>query len=138
MRGLFGVLAILGNLGIGVFCLGLGLLGWLTGGDMVVPLVPVQGEHVAASLASAGCFAIVASLLALKSKTLLRLPMLLWSLGLSAVLIAAIFRSGYHFDGIEGLQRHGWMLLTSMILLWGSWSRIQTSRRRRMVLYRGR
>ena len=138
MRGLFGALAILANLCIGVFCLGLGLLGWIDGGDMGVPLVPVRAENVAAALVSAGCFAIVASLLALKSKTLLRLPMLLWSLGLIGILIAAIFRSSYHFDGIEGLQRHGWMLLGSIVLAWASWSRLKASQRRPTFLYRSR
>ena len=138
MRGLLGALAILVNLCAGLFCLGLGLLGWIDGGAMIVPLMPVQPEKVASSLVSAGSFAIVASFLALNSKALLRFPMLLWSLGLIGVLVAAIFRDSYRFEGIEGLQRHGWMLLGSVVLAWASWCRWNAARKRPTPLYRSR
>ena len=117
MRKVLVFLAILVNLGLGVFCAGLAGLAWIDGGELSVPLLPVAPEHAATSLAAAGVFGIAASLVALHPLRLARLPMLVWSVGLLFVLTAAVFRGSYRFEGVEGLVEHALLVAGALILV---------------------
>ena len=129
MRKVFESLGILVNLGLGLFCLALAALGWIEGGDLTVPLVPVASENAAAALGIAGFYAVLSCVLAFRAGRWGRLPLLVWSLGLFLVLVAAVFRGDYRFDGIEAFRQHTLLLLGAAILLCTSYLRFRSPSR---------
>ena len=135
MRRAFGLLSVLANLAIGLACLALGLLGRVAATEMFVPLVPLEPESVSTALMVFGAFAVGASLLAIKQGVFARLPLLVGSLLIVFVLVAAVFRSDYRFDGLEAFQRHGLLTLGSLVLAYASWVRLRMPKPRER-LYR--
>jgi hypothetical protein len=131
IRKLFEMLAIAVNLGLGLFSFALGILGWIAHGELHVPLVPVDPEHVATSLVVAGAFGILAACLAIRGGRWNSFLMLLWSCGVVLVLGSTVFRSDFRFNGMTGFAEHGWMFLGSLVLLYGTWLRFRTPRRRK-------
>ena len=123
------MLAVAVNLGVGVACIALGLLGRIAGGDMYLPLIPVEPDRVATALLSAGTFAVVAAILAAKGRGPSRLLMLIWSAALVGVLGSSVFRSDFRFDGVAGLAQYGWTFLGAVLLLCASWLRYSITRR---------
>lgn len=123
MRSVLGLISVFVVLLLGAFCFGLAMLARIDGGSLYVPLLPVDPESAALAMAAVGCVGVGAALLALKKARLARIPLLVWSLGLALVLVAAVFRGSYQFDGLAGLGRHGWLLLGSLVVAWGSWLR---------------
>lgn len=117
IRGALGYFGVLANLLLGLFLAGLGTLGWWVGGDMHVPLIPVEAEQAARALLVAGAVAVVASLLAFRSARAARLPLLLWSLVVFGVVVAAFFRADYRIDGMDGLKDYGLLVLCSALLV---------------------
>ena len=132
MRVLFESLGILVNLGLGLFCVALATLGWIDGGDLAVPLVPVAPESAVTALAIAGVYAILASGLAIRSGRSTRLPLLIWSAVLLGVLLAAIFRGAYRFDGMDAFIQHGMLVVGAAILLGASCARFRSVSSRTM------
>lgn len=128
MRAVFEVFGILVNLGLALFCVGIAALGLIHGGEMFVPLVPVEPENVATALGVAGLVGVLVCLLAFRRGRLSRLPLLLWSLALVAVLKAAIFRGGYRFDGIESFIEHAWLIAGAAVLFVASLLRYRSAR----------
>ena len=132
MSRLLGYFSIVVNLLLGLFCLGLGLVGWLSGHDeMDITLLPVDAGIVAIVLACSGIIALVAVLMALRRSSGSRSLLVLWSFGVVAILIAAFFRGSHKFAGMEGLQMHGVFLAVAVLSLLGSWSHFGQPRRRR-------
>ena len=129
MKKIIGMLAVAVNLGVGLACIALGLLGWIAGGDMYLPLVPVEPDKVATALVSAGTFAVVAAVLAARGGRLLRLLMLIWSTALVGVLGSGVFRSDFRFDGLAGLTQYGWIFFGAVVLLFASWLRYSMARK---------
>ena len=97
--------------------MGLGVLGWISGGEMYVRWVPAAPEHVAKVLFWSGLFGALASALACTGARWKSFPMLLWYLGLTGVLVSTLFRSEFRFDGTQDLANHGWMLLAALVLV---------------------
>lgn len=126
IRRAFGGIGAIANLLLGLYLCALGTLGFVVGGDMYFPLVPVSPEDAAVALLLLGLFAVVASVLAVSDGRLKRIPLLVWALVLFLGLTAAVFRGDYRFDGIEAFKTHGWMLLGSFVLLCASWVRFKT------------
>lgn len=133
MRTFLELLGILANLALGLFCLALAILGWIHGGEMAVPLLPVSPESAATALAITGLYASLASLLAFRSGRWARFPLLVWSVGLVVVLVAAVFRSGYRFDGIEAFGEHALQILVATILLGTSFLRFRSASRSNLL-----
>ena len=123
------MLAVAVNLGVGLACIALGLLGWIAGGEMYLALVPVEPDRVATALLSAGTFAVVAAILAAKGRGASRLLMLIWSAALVGVLGSSVFRSDFRFDGMADLATYGYMFLGAVLLLYASWLRYAVARR---------
>ncbi len=126
MRSVVSFLAFLGvaaTLLISLFCVGLGLLGRVAGGEMFVDLLPVAPEQQASALVAAGAFGVLAALLALRPGRWRNLPLLVWSLGLLAILASTVFRSGYQYDGVADLKAHGWVALGAAGLTVVAWCR---------------
>ena len=123
VRWLLRLFAIVFNLGVALFLLGVGFIGWLEGHDVNFDLVPgVEPENMALTLIGLALFALLAVALSLKRSKLARMPMLLWNLLVSSLLVCAFARPSYKFDGMEHLH-HGLILfLISLIALYGSWT----------------
>lgn len=128
---IFGYLSILANLLLALFLLGLGLIGSMAGGDMTIALLPVEPETTATALIVGGLFALVSVVLALRSGRPSRTLLVLWSLLVSGVLLAAFFRASYRFDGEEHFRMGVWIFLGSLLLLFGSFMRWKITPSRR-------
>ncbi len=118
--------AIVFNLVVALFLLGVGFIGWMEGHDVNFDLVPgVEPENMAVTLIGLALFALLAIALSLKRSKLARMLMLLWNLLVSSLLVCAFVRPSYKFDGMEHLH-HGLILfLISLIALYGSWTAIK-------------
>lgn len=120
MGRILGYCSIGAHLALGLFCLGLGLVGLLSGGEMDIDLLPVAPENTAAVLTASGLFALLAVFLALGKSSLARSLLVLWSLAVAAVVIAAFFRGDYRFDGAAALPAYAACLGASLLTLLGS------------------
>lgn len=125
MRALIGFLSLPVVFVLGLYCLGIATLGWIDGGDMYVPLLPVAPESAATALGIAGLAGVAAPLLALKRGFGARLPLFVWSVALTLLLFAAVFRGGYKFDGLGDLANHGYLLIGALALTGCAWLRLR-------------
>lgn len=125
MRALLGFLSLPVVFVLGLYCLGIATLGWIDGGDMYVPLLPVAPESAATALGIAGMAGVAASLLALKRGFGARLPLFVWSLALTLLLFATVVRGGYKFDGLGDLVNHAYLSIASLALTGCAWLRLR-------------
>ena len=96
------LIAIVFNLLVALFLLGVGFIGWIEGQDMHFDLVPgVEPENMAVTLIGLAVFALLAIALSLKRSKPARMLMFLWNLLVSSLLVCAFVRPSYKFDGIE-------------------------------------
>ena len=118
--------AIVFNLLVALFLLGVGFIGWIEGHDVNFDLVPgVEPENMALTLIGLGLFALLAAVLSLKRSKQARMLMLLWNLLVSSLLVCAFARPSYRFDGMEHLQQGIILFLVSLVALYGSWTAIK-------------
>ena len=127
MKSIAGMFAALVHFALSLFCLGLGLLGWTEGGDMHVPLLPVDMEHAAVALAVVGALGVCTSVLAISRPGGRNVFLVLWSLGVTWVLVSAIFRSSYTFEDLNGFAAHVAAAGAALVLLVASWWRFRDS-----------
>ena len=126
VRWLLRLFAIVFNLGVALFLLGVGFIGWLEGHDVNFDLVPgVEPENMALTLIGLALFALLAVVLNLKRSKPARMLMLLWNLLVSSLLVCAFVRPSYRFDGMEHLHQGLIFFLISLVALWGSWTAIK-------------
>ena len=123
VRMILRLIAIVFNLLVALFLLGVGFIGWREGQDMHFDLVPgVEPESMAVTLVGLAIFALFAIALSLTRSKLARMLMLFWNLLVSMLLICAFVRPSYKFDGMEHLHQGIMFFLVSLIALWGSWT----------------
>ena len=122
VRWILRLIAIVFNLAVALFLLGVGFIGWVEGQDVHFDLVPgVEPENMALALIGLGVFGLLSIALSRTRSKSARMLMLLWNLLVSGLLVYAFFGPSYKFDGMEHLH-HGLILfLISLIALWGSW-----------------
>ena len=126
IRWLLRLFAIVFNLGVALFLLGVGFIGWLEGHDVNFDLVPgVEPENMALTLIGLALFALLAVALSRKRSKLARMLMFLWNLLVSSLLVCAFTRPSYRFDGMEHLHQGMILFLISLIALYGSWTAIK-------------
>jgi hypothetical protein len=124
------VIAIVFNVVLGLFLLGVGAMGWLTGEDLRFDLIPaVKGESLVRTLIGMGLFALLSVLLALSGGKLGSVLMLLWNLLVVSLLVYAGAWSSYRFDGMEHFQKGLLLLGAALLALWGSWIQLRRPRR---------
>ena len=111
---------------LGLYFLGVGVLGMIDGGEMNVPLLPFETDNTARSVLIMGIVVMFSAVMAQKNSTIARLPLMLVALAMTLVLVTAFFRSDYLFDGMDGLKQYGWNLLGSFLLLVCTWFRLRT------------
>ncbi len=120
------LIAIVFNLAVALFLLGVGFIGWIEGQDVNFDLVPgVEPENMAVTLIGLGIFALLATALSLKRSKFARMLMFLWNLLVSSLLVCAFVRPSYKFDGMEHLEQGIILFLISLIALCGSWPAIK-------------
>lgn len=124
---LLALLSVAVHLVLGLFLLGLGVLGVSAGSEMKIDLIPVEPESMALTLIVAGLIAIVAAVLALRPAKAGRLLLVAWSFVVSAVLLAALFRPAYRFDGEEGFWNWALLLLASLVVFLGTVAQARSS-----------
>lgn len=130
LRGLLRLLAFVFNIVVGFLLFGIGFVGSLAGEDMHFPLVPaVEGEALKWTLMGLGLFALLSTLLALLPSKPIRFLMLLWNLLVVALLICALTRTSYRFDGMEHFQRGAIFFAVAVLALWGAWSQLKAGGR---------
>lgn len=133
MRTVLEWITVLACLGVGLFCLALAVLGWLDGGEMTIEVFPVPAEGAVTAMAVSGVFGVLSSVLAMGRRRWQRVPLLLWSLGLVAVLAHALVRTSYRFDGIGEFGTHALWVIGAMILFIISVMRFRSSQRGTVV-----
>src|SRR5262249_2072419 len=108
-----------------VLCVGLFFLALLVmpSGKHNIQLsaVPLTGSRLTHTLLIASICGFVAMVLALRQGRAARFPMLLWNLLVSALLVAAPFRSQFSFQGRDQLLTGAYVFVASLLALWGSW-----------------
>ncbi len=126
VRWILRLIAIVFNLAVALFLLGVGFIGWVEGQDVHFDLVPgVEPENMALALIGLGVFGLLSIALSRTRSKSARMLMLLWNLLVSGLLVYAFCGPSYKFDGMEHLH-HGLILfLISLIALWGSWMTVK-------------
>ena len=117
---LLGFFSVLANLALGLAMLAMGLIGSLDGGPMKVGILPVAPESVATTLMLSGLGALVAVVLAIRPGRASRTPLVLWSVLVVSILICALTRPSFRFDGEEHFHQFLWSLGGAVLLLIGS------------------
>jgi hypothetical protein len=130
LRGLLRLLAFVFNIAAGLFLLGIGFIGSLTGEAIHFPLIPgVEGETLKWTLIGLGLFAVASTLLALLPVTPLRFLMVLWNLLVVGLMICAVTRSSYRFAGMEDFRQGTIFFGVSLLALWGAWAQMKAASR---------
>lgn len=130
LRGLLRLLAFVFNIATGLFLFGVGFIGSLAGEDVQFPLVPVmEGETLKWTLMGLGLFALASTVLALLPVKPLRLLMVLWNLLVVGLLICAVTRSSYRFDGMGHFRQGAIVFAISLLALWGAWAQMKGAAR---------
>ena len=117
---LLGYLSVLANLALGLFMLGIGFIGSMSGSDLKIDLIPVSPENMAFTLMVCGLVALVAVVLALRPGKVSRTLLVLWSLLVASMPICALTRSSYRFDGEEHFRMGVWVFLATVLLFVGA------------------
>ncbi len=82
--------------------------------------VPLTGKTLTVTLLLASIYAFVAMVLALRRGGAVRLPMLVWNLAVSVLLLLTPFR-GYSFQGPAQFKTGLYVFAASLIALAGAW-----------------
>ena len=115
-----GFTAIVVNLLLALFLLGVGVLASSDGTGAHIDLLPIEPESTPLALIGAGLLGIVFFVLAFKSSRLHRCFLVIWCTIVSLLLLAAGFRPGYRFDGEDHFRMGVWAFLGSLLLLFGA------------------
>lgn len=129
LRGLFRAIAVLFNLALGVFLLGVGLIGWSSGEAIHMEVIPgLEGETVATALVIGALLALAATLLSLTGNRFARLLMLLWNVSVVGLLVGAFFRSDYRFSGEEHFYNGLKLFGVAFFAMLGAWWHFRAGR----------
>jgi hypothetical protein len=129
LRGLLRAIAVLFNLALGVFLLGIGLIGWSSGEEVRMGVIPgLEGETVATALVAGALLALAATLLSLTGNRFARLLMLLWNVLVVGLLAAAFFRSSYRFAGEEHFYNGLKLFGVAFVAMIGAWWHLRARR----------
>jgi hypothetical protein len=128
VRGPLRALAFIFNLVVGFFLFGVGFVGSLAGEDLHFPLIPaVEGDALTWTLMGLGLFALAATFLAFLRIKLVRVLMVLWNLTVVGLLICAMTRSSYRFQGPEDFRNGLIFFALSLLALWGAWAQMKAT-----------
>lgn len=130
LRGLLRAFAVLFNLALGVFLLGVGLIGWSSGEEIRLEVIPgIEGETVATALVICALLALAATVFSLTGNRFARLIMLLWNVLVVVVLASAFFRASYRFSGEEHFYDGLKFFAIAFVAMIGAWMHLRGRRR---------
>ena len=92
----------------------------------VVPLL--EGDTLAQALLAMGILGLIALGLLLRMKTAASWLLFLWNLGIVSVLVCALTRSSYRFEGMDHFVNGVYLSLLALAALVGSWLQVRTVR----------
>ena len=128
VRFLFRLISYLFSLFAGLFLFGVGIIGWVAGEELHFELVPgVEPESMAVTLLAVGAFALLSLILAVRGGALGRRLLFVWNLLVFALLVSALTRPSYRFEGLEHVQQGAVLFVISMAALAGSWSAMRSA-----------
>ena len=128
VRFLFRLISYLFSLFAGLFLFGVGVIGWVAGEELHFELLPgVEPESMAVTLVGVGAFALLSLILAVRGGALGRRLLFVWNLLVFALLVCALTRPSYRFEGLEHFQQGAVLFVISMAALAGSWSAMRSA-----------
>ena len=129
ISGFLRLLALLFTLILSLFLLGIGAVALGSGETLHFDVVPLlEGEPLAQALLAMGVLGLIALILLLRLKAAASWLLLLWNLGVISVLICAVTRSSYRFNGMEHFTNGVYLFLLSFAALVGSWFQVRAAR----------
>lgn len=138
VRGFFRLLAVAFTLAVSLFLLGTGLLALGNADTLRFDVVPLlTGEALARFLTGMGILGLAALVLLFRLRSLASWLLLLWNLAVVSILLCAVTRPSYQFDGMDHFVNGVYLFLLALAALWGSWFQIRAARSRSQ-LYRTR
>ena len=130
VRGVLRLIAFAFNLVLGLFLLSVGLLGWSSGQDVYLDVIPlVDGDALIYTLVGSGLFALLATGLAFRSRAG-ALLMLAWNALVVSTLVCTVTRSSYTFAGMDHFTNGVYLFALSLLALSGSWMNFRAARLR--------
>jgi hypothetical protein len=131
ISGLFRLLAVLFTLGLSLFLVGVGGLVLWSGETLHFEVVPLlEGDALAQALLAMGLLGLITLALLFAAKRAASWLLLLWNLGVVSVLICALTRSSYRFDGMDHFLNGVYFSLLALAALLGSWYQVRAARHR--------
>ena len=131
VRGFFRLLAVAFTLGVSLFLLGVGLLAMGNADTLRFDVVPLlTGEALARFLAGMGILGLGALILMFRLKSLASWLLILWNLAVVSILLCAVTRPSYQFDGMDHFENGVYLFLLALAALWGSWLQLRAARSR--------
>ena len=128
VRLLFRLISYLFSLLAGLFLFGIGFIGWATSEEIHFELAPgVEPEWMSVTLMGVGAFALFSLILTLRGGTLGRRMLFAWNLLVFALLLCALTRPSYRFEGMEHFQQGAILFAVSLAALAGSWSGMRSA-----------
>ena len=128
VRGVLRLIAFAFNLVLGLFLLSVGFLGWSSGQDVYLEVIPlVEGDALIYTLVGSGLFALLATGFALRSRAGAFL-MLVWNALVVSILVCAFTRSSYTFAGMGHFTNGVYLFALSLLALWGGWMNFRAAR----------
>lgn len=129
VRGFFRLLAVAFTLVVSLFLLGVGLLALGNADTLRFDVVPLlSGEALARFLTGMGILGLGALVMLFRLKSLASWLLLLWNLAVVSILLCAVTRPSYQFDGMEHFVNGVYLFLLALAALWGSWFQVRAAR----------
>ena len=115
---------------LGLFLLGVGLIGSQAGEQIRFPWIPgVEPDDMASTLLALGVFALASIVLATFRSKLMRVPFLFWTLLVAGLIVCAFVRPSFRFGGADHFLYSSIALVTSLLGVLGSWEHFSGARR---------
>ncbi len=128
VRLLFRLISYLFSLFTGVLLFGIGFIGWATGEELHFELVPgVEPASMGVALMGFGAFALLSLILTVRGGALAWRMLFGWNFLVFALLLCALTRPSYRFEGMEHLQQGAVLFVVSLAALAGSWSGMRSA-----------
>lgn len=131
VHGFFRMLAVAFTLVVSLFLLGTGLLALGNADTLSFDVVPLlSGEALARFLTGMGILGLGALILLFRFTSLASWLLLLWNLAVVSILLCAVTRPSYRFDGMDHFVSGVYLFLLALAALWGSRLQVRAVRSR--------
>jgi uncharacterized membrane protein len=129
VSGFLRLLALLFTLILSLFLLGVGALTLGSGETLHFDVVPLlEGDALAQALLAMGILGLTALVLLFRMKVTASWLLFMWNLGVVSVLVCAVTRSSYRFDGMDHFMNGLYLFLLALVALVGSWLQVRAAR----------